>query len=107
MPQPDAGEARARGLKAPKAFEFEGVVMARRFGHVNCAGVRTRGGTGLSLYPVCQFTGPGTLRVVTEAGETWFDTGLGQPATVSTEGGKARCVLDSRFRLEGGRLTDG
>jgi hypothetical protein len=102
-----AAEFRSRGLKTPKAFEFEGVVMARRYGHVTCAMVHTNGGRGFGAFPVCQFTGPGALHVVTPQGEAWFETGVGRPATISTEAGKPRCVLASRFRLENGRLTDG
>jgi hypothetical protein len=100
-----AAQFTAQRLKAPKAFEFEGVVMARRHGHVSCQTLRTKGGRGFSSYPVCQFTGPGALHVTTEKGEYWFDTGDARSATVSTEGGVARCVLASKFRLEGGRLT--
>jgi len=100
-----AGEFAARGLKAPKGFEFEGVTMRRQFGHVSCQGVRTHGGVGLDTFPVCQFTGPRALHVTTARGDFYFDPGVSTPATVSTEGGAARCVLASRFRLEGGRLT--
>jgi hypothetical protein len=103
----NAAEFRARGLSAPKAFEYEGVVMARRYGHVDCRMLRTNGGRGFSSFALCQFTGPGALHVKTGKTEAWFETGAGQPATVSTEGGVPRCVLNSKFRLQGGRLTYG
>ncbi|WP_374470038.1 hypothetical protein [Phenylobacterium sp.] len=106
-PCPELSEAefRARGLKAPKAFEFEGVVIARRHGHVSCQMVADNAGRSFSSHVVCQFTGPGVLRVTAPGGERRFEAGPGQPATVSTEGGAPRCVLASKFRLEGGRLT--
>ena len=102
-----AAEFRARGLSAPKTFEYEGVSIGRRFGHVDCLMLRSDGGRGFKSHGVCQFTGPGALHVKTATSEAWFETGPGQPATVSTEGGAPRCVLNSKFRLQGGRLTYG
>lgn len=86
----------AQGLKAPKAFEYGDVVMARQFGHVSC--VKLKGKDGVE-YPVCQFTSPATLKVTTARGEAYFAPGVGHPATVSTEGGVARCVIAGNFSL--------
>ena len=91
----------ARGLKAPKATLYEGVTFARRVGHMDCSILRYGGGWSTKGYPVCQFTGPAALRIRTDKGEWWFDTGIGQPATVSTAHGQARCVLASNFTITG------
>ncbi len=91
----------ARGLRAPKASLYEGVTFARRTGHMECSLLRYGGGWSLNGYPVCQFTGPVALKVTTERGEWWFETGIGQPATVSTAHGQARCVMASNFTVNG------
>jgi hypothetical protein len=88
-----------RGLKAPQAFEYDDVVIGRQFGHVSCGALAYDGGRSLSSYPVCQFTGPGVLRVRTRKGEFFFEPGPGKPATISIPHGVPACVLASHFTL--------
>ncbi|MEO8113452.1 MAG: hypothetical protein ABI655_03655 [Phenylobacterium sp.] len=88
-----------RGLKAPRVFDFEGLSLARQFGHVSCMIVANEGGKGLGDYPVCQFTSPTVLQVTTAKGELFFEPGPGHAATISAQHGKVSCVLASKFTL--------
>ena len=88
--------------KPPRKFDYEGVTFIRRFGHVSCAPVYEKGGKSDRFYPVCQFTSPGDLLIRTRRGEFYFQPGPGQPATVSTAHGQARCVMASNFLLNPG-----
>ena len=98
-PQLTAAEFAARKLKAPKATQYEGVIFARQFGHMDCSTLRYGGGWGTKTYPVCQFTSPYALRIVTPKGEWFYAPGPGQPATVGAPHGQARCVMASNFNL--------
>lgn len=100
-PELTAAEFAARKLKAPKATNYENVIFARQFGHMDCRSLRYGGGWGTDTYPVCQFTSPAALHVRTARGEWFYAPGPGQPATVATPHGHARCVMDSNFRLPG------
>ena len=93
-------EFEARGLKAPKGTIYEDAQFFRQFGHMSCSGLRYGAGWGMSVYPVCQFTSPKALKVVTKKGEWYFATGPGQPATVATPHGEARCVLAANFTMK-------
>jgi hypothetical protein len=100
-PQLTAAQFAQRGLKAPKATDYEGVVFGRQFGHMDCRTLRYGAGWGTEVYPVCQFTSPNALSVKTARGVWFFHPGPGQPATVATPHGEARCVMGSNFRLPG------
>lgn len=76
---------------------YNEVTFARQFGHVECKDVDTRGGAGFVTHPVCQFTGPAAIRVKTGRGESFFEPGIGQVATVSVEDGRAQCALGGKF----------
>ncbi|WP_296598404.1 hypothetical protein [Phenylobacterium sp.] len=89
----------ARGLKAPKATYYEGVIFGRQFGHMECRSLRYGGGWGTKVYPVCQFTSPKSLKVTTPKGEWYFAPGPGQPATVGAPHGEAQCVMASNFTI--------
>jgi hypothetical protein len=95
-----AAEFQARGLKVRRATLYEGVVFSRQFGHMDCSALRYGGGWGTRTYPVCQFTGPNALHIRTPKGEWYFETGMGQPATVAAPDGQARCVLASNFTMK-------
>lgn len=95
-PTVTADAFQAQGLKAPKGFEYGGVRMYRQFGHVSCVKLKAKDG---EEYPVCQFTSPANLKVTTSKGDAYFAPGLGKPATVSTQGGVARCVVAGNFSL--------
>lgn len=100
-PQLTAAEFAQRKLKVAKATNYEGVVFARQFGHMDCRTLRYGAGWGTAVYPACQFTSPNALTVSTEKGKWFFYPGLGRPATIAVPHGEARCVMDSNFRLPG------
>jgi len=90
----------AQKLKAPKATNYENVVFARQFGHMECRSLRYGAGWGTKVYPVCQFTSPKTL-VITAGERVWyFEPGPGQPATVGLPKGEAHCVMASNFTMK-------
>jgi hypothetical protein len=90
----------ARGLKVRRGTVYEDAEFYREFGHMSCSGLRDGAGWGTALYPVCQFTSPRALKVVTRKGEWYFDPGPGQPATVAAPHGQVRCVLAANFTME-------
>jgi len=98
-PQLTAAEFAARRLTASKATNYEGVIFARQYGHMDCRALRYGGGWGTETYPVCQFTSPNVLRITTPKGEWFYAPGPGQPATVGAPHGQARCVMASNFTL--------
>lgn len=100
-PQLTEAEFTARKLKAPKATNYENVVFARQFGHLDCRALRYGAGWGTETYPVCQFTSPNVVTVTTDKGRWFFAPGMGKPATVAVPRGEARCVMDSNFTLPG------
>ncbi|MEW5686206.1 MAG: hypothetical protein AB1942_14920 [Pseudomonadota bacterium] len=99
-PELTAAQFTAQRLKAPKSTNYEGVIFSRQFGHMECRGVRYGGGWSSEVYPVCQFTSPNVLKVVTDKGEWYFFPGAGRPATIATPHGKATCVMDANFTME-------
>ena len=99
-PQITRAQFTARGLKAPRATNYEDVIFARQFGHMECRGIRYGGGWSSRIYPVCQFTSPNVLKVTTGEGEWHFHPGPGQPVTVATPNGRATCVMAANFTME-------
>jgi len=90
----------ARGYRArERATEYDGMTLARQFGHVMCKDVDTAGGWGFVTHPACQFTSPTAIRVRRDGVEAFFEPGPGRLATVSLEPGGARCALSGRFTL--------
>lgn len=104
-PELSAAAFEARKLKRFKATFYEGVTFGRQFGHMDCSALRYGGGWSGETYPVCQFTGPALLQVKTDKGEWFYAPGPGNPATVATPHGQARCVMDSNFTMK--KLTGG
>jgi hypothetical protein len=87
------------GAPPPReVFDYADVSFARAYGHASCALMPDRWTLGLVTHPVCQFTSPFVLKVSTAKGAVYFLSGPGKPATVSTQGGVARCVLNANFR---------
>ena len=92
--------AYARSYRArERATDYEGVTLARQFGHVMCKDVDTAGGWGFVTHPVCQFTSPTAIRVRRGAVEAFFEPGPGRLATVSLARGGAACALSGQFTL--------
>lgn len=98
-PSLTAREFLQRKLKTPQAFAYDDLVIGRAFGHVSCGAAGNDHGRSVFTHPVCQFTGPGALRVQTPKGEFFFAPGPGRPATLSVEHGTPACVLASHFTL--------
>jgi hypothetical protein len=99
-PSLTAEEWAARHLSAPKSFDYDGDTLARWAGDASCSDVRTKGGTGLGVFKVCQFAAPVSISVKTKGRDFYFNTGVGQAATVVIQDGKARCVLGGKFTLK-------
>jgi len=87
----------ARHLKARETFDYDGRKISRWSGDANCNDVHDKGGGGLFVDRICQFTNPTNLMVVTPKGTFYFDTGVGQPATLSIHRDVAKCVLASKY----------
>ena len=52
---------------APKTFDYTGDVLGRVAGDASCSDVQDKGGKGLGVIKVCQFTSPAALTVKTKA----------------------------------------
>ena len=92
----------AKHQAAPKTFDYAGDTLGRVAGHVSCQDVMASGGQGLVQNQVCQFTSPAALKITTPKGDFYFLPGVGQPATIVIEHDLPRCVLASKFTLQGG-----
>ena len=91
----------AKHLSAPKSFDYDGDTLARWAGDASCSDVKTKGGKGLGVFKVCQFAAPVSISIKTKAGaQFYFNTGVGQAATVVIQDNKARCVLGGKFTLK-------
>ncbi|WP_372781264.1 hypothetical protein [Phenylobacterium sp.] len=99
-PQVSAADWTARQLKAPKTFDYDGTQLGRWSGDASCSDVKDKGGSGFRTDKICQFTSPTVLTVTTPTGTTYYETGAGQPATLSLHRDVPRCVLASKFTLK-------
>jgi hypothetical protein len=98
--QVSAADWAARRLKAPRVFDYDGTTLGRWSGDASCSDVKDKGGAGFRTDKVCQFTNPTVLTVTSPAGTVYYETGVGQPATLSVHRDLPRCVLASRFTRE-------
>lgn len=87
----------ARRLKVRETTNYDGRMIGRWSGDVSCSDIHTQGGAGLFVDRICQFTNPTNLAVKTPAGEFYYDTGTGQPATLAIHKDVPKCVLASKF----------
>ena len=99
-PSLTADEWAAKHLSAPKSFDYDGDTLARWAGDASCSDVNEKGGKGLGVFKVCQFAAPVSISVKTKGKDFYFNTGVGQAATVVIQDGKARCVLGGKFTLK-------
>ena len=84
---------------ARKTLVVENVAFSRASGHIACTVLKERQGRGPNEGPACQFSSPGSVQVVSQAGIFAFAPGAGKPAAVYVEDGRPRCVVGSRGRL--------
>lgn len=99
-PEITKAQFEAQRLKKFRTTLYEGEVIGRQFGHMDCSRLRYGGGWSPAGYTVCQFTGPGLLSVKTDKGEWFFAPGVGKPASIGTPHGKAQCVMASNFTVQ-------
>jgi hypothetical protein len=92
-PAVDRATFLAQPYEARQAFETDGIRWARSSAVVECQTIRSDGGVGGEVYPVCQFSSPRALQITTAKGDFYFVPPLGQKATVTVRGGVASCVL--------------
>lgn len=79
-----------------KNSAFNGLVLGRRIGHMECALAPDKAAPE-GYRRVCQFSSPAELKVVTKGGAvSYFDIGLGKPATVIVTGEQVACVLPAQ-----------
>jgi hypothetical protein len=93
-----AGEFEAAHHRRLQGVQYLNGTFVRQHGPVECVTAADRKGP-LKTYAVCAFTSPSVLKVTTAKGDWYFAPGVGQPATVSTAGDVARCVLASDFTI--------
>lgn len=98
-PEVTAAQLQASGYRLRGNFSYEGVRFSRSTGHVECDLVGFNTVLRVGGVPACQFTGPTALSVNTGRAEQFFAPGVGHPATVFIEDGKARCVMASNFTI--------
>lgn len=94
-----AAAYRARYARQERATVYDGVTLARQYGHVMCKDVDTTGGFGLVTHPVCQFTSPTAIRIAGSSGAAYFEPGPGHTATVSVQRQGVVCQLRGEFTL--------
>lgn len=101
-PCPQLTEAQwaAKHEKAPKTFDYDGTQLGRWSGDASCSDVHDKGGKGMGVDKVCQFTSPLTLTVVSPAGAFYFLPDMGKPATLIIHKDVPRCVMASKFTLQ-------
>jgi hypothetical protein len=98
-PQLPPAQAARWPYQPKEGFDYAGVEMGFVYGHVACAQIHDDGGRSLFRgHVVCQFTSPASISVRTDKTTAFFTPGLGQRATISTQGGVARCVMAGRFQ---------
>ena len=85
--------------KGPRKFDYQEASFYRHAGYVDCTSVYEDGGRSERFYPVCQFTSAIQIMVRTQKGQWVFEPGAGQPATVSTPDGVARCVMAAKISV--------
>lgn len=87
----------ASKLQPKKAFIFNEIRFARRYGHADCSTLADPVRKGGAFIPVCQFTSPAVISVTTHKGEFYFEPGVGRSATVFVPDTGPRCVLAAKF----------
>jgi hypothetical protein len=92
-PQISAAVYRSLALRQPEPFSYEGIRGVRAHGYVSCYLIDEDHGRHVALFPVCQLNAPFVVAVETPHGATYFEPGVGRPATLSAPNGQLRCVM--------------
>ena len=88
-------EANGPGLR--HGFDFGDMHMNHAFGDADCAYIAGDGGAGMSKFPVCRFTSPGSIEVAVGQTDVFFRPPLGKPAAIVLDkGDKVRCLLTAK-----------
>lgn len=102
-PKLSPAEAARWPYQPREGFYYADVEFGFAAGHVACAQIHDDGGRSLFHgHVVCQFTSPAVVSVRTDETRAFFTPGLGRRATVSTQGGVARCVMAGDFNGQNG-----
>jgi hypothetical protein len=86
------------GFKPTKNFNYNKVSFTRHLGHASCVAFREDGFFNTRFYSVCQFSGPGAVKVDAAGRTTTFQPGPGKRTTVTIRDGRASCVVGGWFR---------
>ena len=97
-PCPQVIDARFKQpLEPSNLFDWNGIKFGRRFGEAECSAVARKSVLGNGYENLCQFSSPAVMSVVTAKGAFYFETALGQEASVFVVDGVARCVMASPY----------
>jgi hypothetical protein len=84
-------------IQVKSHINYEGFVVGRAYGHIECQDVPYTGWRSFRRYPACQLTGPAVLSVAVDGKETYFNPGFGNRVTIGLPDGKLTCVIGGNF----------
>jgi hypothetical protein len=87
------------GPKPRHTFEYGGLSLSHASGEADCAWIKGPGGFmgfGGTKYPVCRFSGPGSLEVKDGTSDLLFAPLIGKEVAVVKEGAQLKCVVAPR-----------
>lgn len=82
-----------------RTFVLSKLAVSYRYGALSCTLLHQAQGRGSGMFPVCQLTSPGVVRVAHLGRVVAYAPGPGQSATVYVRGGRAVCVTDANPEL--------
>lgn len=108
-PVVDQAQPSVVGRKPPRTFTYNKTSFTRHLGDVSCSAFREDGFMNPQVYSVCQFSGPGAVKVETPAQTITFQPGPGRRTTVTVHDGRASCVIAGWFarRPRGYKMEEG
>lgn len=92
-PTVSAAAFKSGGAPINETFEYDDVVFARAFGIASCAQIHDHGGVGFGRTSICQFSSPRALSAHAAKSDTFYALEVGQPVTVTIDGGSISCVI--------------
>jgi hypothetical protein len=78
-----------------RTLVLAGTGFSRQYGNITCTLLHEAEGRGAGLFPVCQFTSPGQIRITGAGPAIAFSPGPGRSATVHLRGGRPVCVTSA------------